>query len=177
MVLESELLCWKSHVNENTTLGGWLVLISMQWISQDFSHFHFVCSSLSPLPSLAVYENHFKQCRLHLVLCLKVFTHTHRPLHFFFYITLPSFPDFHQSLPVLCINIKCLIWYKQFVSNLLAIISFLYSVYSGICIRKYILGWIIPPRWIFFGRVMASSCTLRRICVKSDLRKQVLLVV
>ncbi len=52
-VLESELLCWKSHVNENTTLGGWLVLKSVQYSSQDFSHFHVVCS-LSPLPSLAV---------------------------------------------------------------------------------------------------------------------------
>lgn len=46
-VLESELLCWKSHVNENTILGGWLVLKSIQRGSQDFSHFHVVCSSLS----------------------------------------------------------------------------------------------------------------------------------
>lgn len=37
----------------------------------------------------------------------------------------------------------------QFVSNLLVIVSFLYSVYSGICVRKYILGWLIPPRLIF----------------------------
>lgn len=46
-VLESELLCWKSCVNENTILGGWLVLKSIQFSSQDFSHFHVVCSSLS----------------------------------------------------------------------------------------------------------------------------------
>lgn len=46
-VLESELLCWKSHVNENTILGGWLVLISIQDSSQDFSHLLVVCSSLA----------------------------------------------------------------------------------------------------------------------------------
>lgn len=63
-----------------------------------------------------------------------------------------------------------------FQSPVVIIISLL-SVYSEICVRKHILGRFVSPPRICVAMVMASSCTLRQNCVKSDLRKQVLLIV
>lgn len=73
------------------------------------------------------------------------------PLFFFFF---SSFPDLHCWRSSLCINIKRLIWYKR--SKTLTVcfqlpchrLIPLLCVYSGICLRKYILGWLIPPRLI-----------------------------
>lgn len=70
------------------------------------------------------------------------------------FFSFSSFPDLRRSLPSLCINIKRLIWYER--SKTLTVCFQppchhpipLLSVYSGICVRKYILGWLIPPRLI-----------------------------
>lgn len=84
---------------------------------------------------------------------LRTHSHSHMPaymhtLHLFLFFNLPC------SLSSLCINIKRLIWYKH--SKTLTVcfqlpchhLILLFSVYSGIYVRKYILGWLIPPRLI-----------------------------
>lgn len=71
------------------------------------------------------------------------------PPHFFLFL-----PVSWSPLLTLCINIKRLIWYER--SKTLTVcfqppchrLIPLLSVYSEICVRKYILGWLIPPRLI-----------------------------
>lgn len=149
------LLCWNQNFYVGNPMlmktlplaGGWCwnPFSTVPRISHTFTL--FVLLSLRFLLWLCR-KIHFKWCRLHLVPCLAVSTFSFFPLFF------SSFPDLHCWLSSLCINIKRLIWYKR--SKTLTVcfqlpchrLIPLLSVYSGICVRKYILGCLIPPRLI-----------------------------
>lgn len=157
MDLEKMEGCRCCRAGGRTFVGGNPMLMKTLSLASDWcwypfsavpriSHTYTVFVLLSTLPSLALQKNHFKWCRLHLVPTLALSA----PLPFH----LSLFSNLHCSLASLCINIKRLIWYKR--SKTLTVcfqlpchhLIPLFSVYSGICIRKYILGWLIPARLI-----------------------------
>lgn len=73
----------------------------------------------------------------------------------FFALSFAFLPNLPFWLSSLYVNIKHLIWCKLSKTSTVCFqpschrLIPLLSVYSGICVRKYILGWLIPPRLIF----------------------------
>lgn len=95
-VRESELQCWKSHVNENTILAG-------GWCWNPFSTVPRISHTFTLFVLLSLHLNLFRWCRLHPVPHLAVSTLSFPPLFF------SSSPDLRCWLSSLCINIKRLI--------------------------------------------------------------------
>ena len=84
-------------------------------------------------------------------------THTHTHMRFFFFFQPSSLPSpspisiAHSHLSVSTSNAwsatnvqRLTVCFQPPCHHLIPLLS----VYSGICVRKYILGWLIPPRLI-----------------------------
>lgn len=170
---ESELPCWKSHVNENTILGRWLVLKSILYSSQDFSHFHFFLTLFTfCLFSLAASFFGFveKPCQMVTTApCTLRGCFSSPPLFF------SSSADLHCWFSTS--NAWCGTNVQNpsslFPNSLSSSHSSPLSVYTGICIKKIHFGMANPTTFDLCGWVMASICALLHICVKNNLRNSV----
>lgn len=169
-VQESEHLCWKSHINENTSLAGaemhsaeflgYLTRSRCLFFSLATSFFGKGEKSLQTVPTTPSSPPG---------IFLPPFPHPPIP---------PSSLQTFTAESFLCINIKPVIWSGR---SKALIVCFqvpchplvpLFSVYSRIWVRKYILGRLNPTTFDFCSRSMASSCAPWLICVGSHLQKQ-----
>lgn len=118
------------------------MLKSIQYSSQDFSHFHVVCSSLAPLKSLQMVPTtpctppgSFYPLFSPPLLLLLSWSPLLTLIPLYQHQTVDLVLTFKDSLTV-CFQLPC--------HRLIP----LFSVYSGIWVRKYILGWLILPHLI-----------------------------
>lgn len=177
LVQESEHLCWKSHINENTILAGgwrWNPFSTVPRISRTVSLFVLLSCHFLLWKRRKIFSNGADYTQ---------FPTWHFPAPF---STPPSSLQTFTAESSLCINVKPVIW--SWHSKAL-IVCFqlpchplipLFSVYSRIWVRKYILGRLIQPhlisaagRWlpavlrgIFVWRAISKNKFCR--CYKSD---------
>lgn len=177
LVQESEHLCWKSHVNENTILAGgwcWNPFSTVPRISHTFSLFvllscHFLLWKSRKISSDGAGYTQYPTWQLPAL-----------------FSTPPSSLQTFTAESSPCIHIKPVIW--PWRSKALTVcfqlpchpLIPLFSVYSRILVRKYILGWLIPPHLIsaagwWLPAVLRCIDVLRTIlenklrrCYKSD---------
>lgn len=134
--------------------GGWCwyPFTAVPRISRTFTLFVLLSPHFLHRPCRGKKKSHFKRCRLHLAHCLVVSTHMPNTPFFSFHLPSPSLISCaHPSASnawssasvqrlTVCLQPSC----HHLIPPL--------SVYSGICCRKYILGWLISPRFVSAAR-------------------------